>query len=67
VCTGMFGTSLLLLVLLLLVLLQRKYHELFIHNGGLGVLKAWLEPYKDGSLPNTKIRTMVLNCCKVGG
>ncbi|KAG1669203.1 hypothetical protein FOA52_001454 [Chlamydomonas sp. UWO 241] len=44
---------------------QKKYHELFISAGGLGVLKAWIEPYADGSLPNSKIRTMVLRACKL--
>lgn len=44
-------------------LAQKKYHELFVSAGGLGVLKAWLEPYSDGSLPNTRVRTAVL---KVG-
>lgn len=45
---------------------QRKYHEMFIHAGGLGVLKAWLEPYQDGTLPNVRVRQSVLNACKVG-
>ena len=46
-------------------LAQRKYHEMFINVGGLGVLKAWLEPYKDGSLPNVKVRSAILRICKV--
>ncbi|KAL6756903.1 hypothetical protein V8C86DRAFT_2637178 [Haematococcus lacustris] len=45
-------------------LAQRKYHELFIAQGGLGVLKAWLEPYRDGSLPNHKVRAAVLRACQ---
>jgi len=44
---------------------QHKYHEVFIHSGGLGTLKAWLEPYSDGSLPNVRIRLAVLKLCKV--
>mmetsp|Transcript_25094 Transcript_25094/g.54577 ORF Transcript_25094/g.54577 Transcript_25094/m.54577 type:complete len:489 (-) Transcript_25094:841-2307(-) len=46
-------------------LAQKKYHELFINSGGLGVLKAWLEPYKDGSLPNVRIRSSILRACKM--
>ena len=49
----------------LIFLLQKKYHELFVSSGGLGVLKAWLEPYSDGSLPNTRVRTAILKACKV--
>eukprot|EP00798_Chlamydomonas_sp_ICE-L_P021242 gene21242-28158_t len=45
-------------------LAQKKYHEMFISAGGLGVLKAWLEPYSDGSLPNVKVRGCVLRACK---
>ena len=44
---------------------QRKYHEMFIHAGGLGVLKSWVEPYQDGTLPNVRVRQTVLNACKV--
>jgi hypothetical protein len=44
---------------------QAKYHELFIHSGGLGVIKAWLEPYADGSLPNVRIRTAMMKACMV--
>ena len=36
-------------------------------SGGLGVLKAWLEPYADGSLPNARIRAAILKACKVRG
>ncbi|KAF5831103.1 hypothetical protein DUNSADRAFT_13610 [Dunaliella salina] len=43
---------------------QRKYHEMFIHAGGLGVLKSWLEPYGDGTLPNVRVRQAVLKACK---
>jgi hypothetical protein len=50
---------------LLLMPVQRKYHELFIHSGGLGVIKAWLEPYADGSLPNVRIRTAMMKACMV--
>ncbi|GLC34484.1 hypothetical protein PLESTB_001256100 [Pleodorina starrii] len=41
-------------------LAQRKYHESFLQQGGLGVLKGWLEPYHDGTLPNMRVRTTVL-------
>ncbi|GFR40107.1 hypothetical protein Agub_g661 [Astrephomene gubernaculifera] len=41
-------------------LAQRKYHESFLQQGGLGVLKGWLEPYFDGTLPNVRVRTAVL-------
>ncbi|KAG2501162.1 hypothetical protein HYH03_000977 [Edaphochlamys debaryana] len=43
-----------------LFLAQRKYHESFLSQGGLGVLKGWLEPYFDGTLPNVRVRTAVL-------
>lgn len=29
-----------------------------------GVLKAWIEPLSDGTLPNIKVRTTVLKCLK---
>mmetsp|Transcript_5642 Transcript_5642/g.9840 ORF Transcript_5642/g.9840 Transcript_5642/m.9840 type:complete len:501 (-) Transcript_5642:850-2352(-) len=45
--------------------LQRQYHEIFISSGGLGVLKAWLEPYADGTLPSVRLRTALLHACKV--
>ena len=35
--------------------------------GGLGVLKSWLEPYGDGSLPNARVRSAVLRACQVRG
>ena len=47
--------------------LQKKYHELFVSAGGLGVLKSWLEPYGDGSLPNARVRSAVLRACQVRG
>lgn len=50
-----------------LFLAQRKYHESFLQQGGLGVLKGWLEPYSDGTLPNVRVRTAVLKCLQVGG
>ncbi|GAX85985.1 hypothetical protein CEUSTIGMA_g13401.t1 [Chlamydomonas eustigma] len=46
-------------------LAQKKYHELFISSGGLGVLKAWVEPYADGSLPNARVRAAVLRGCQL--
>lgn len=44
---------------------QRKYHESFLQQGGLGVLKGWLEPYHDGTLPNVRVRTAVLKRLQV--
>jgi transcription factor SPN1 len=41
-------------------LAQRDLHEDFLDAGILGVLKAWLEPMSDGTLPNLKIRSAVL-------
>lgn len=49
-----------------LFLAQRKYHESFLQQGGLGVLKGWLEPYSDGTLPNVRVRSAVLKCLQVG-
>lgn len=43
-----------------LFMAQKRFHEPFIHLGGLGVLKGWLEPYHDGTLPNVRIRTAIL-------
>lgn len=51
--------------MLMLTHTQRKYHELFIQSGGLGVLKAWIDPYADGTLPNARVRACILNCCQV--
>ncbi|MEW5302695.1 MAG: hypothetical protein WDW36_005449 [Sanguina aurantia] len=48
-----------------LFLSQRKYHDRFLASGGLGVLKSWLEPYMDATLPNAKVRGLVLKCCHV--
>ena len=42
------------------VLCQRDLHDEFLDGGVLGVLKAWIEPMPDGSLPNVKIRSAVL-------
>jgi len=39
---------------------QRDLHEDLLDAGILGVLKAWLEPMSDGTLPNLKIRSAVL-------
>ena len=41
-------------------LAQRDLHEDFLDAGILGVLKAWLEPMGDGTLPNLRIRSAVL-------
>ena len=48
-----------------LFLAQRKYHESFLQQGGLGVLKGWLEPYFDGTLPTMRVRTAVLKGLQV--
>lgn len=39
----------------------RKMHEYLMNGGILGVLKGWLEPMPDGSLPNSKVRGAVLS------
>lgn len=39
----------------------RKMHEYLMNGGILGVLKGWLEPMPDGSLPNTRVRGAVLS------
>ncbi len=36
-------------------------HDTFLDGGLLGVLKAWLEPMPDGSLPNARVRAAVLH------
>jgi transcription factor SPN1 len=41
-------------------LCQRDLHDEFLDGGVLGVLKAWIEPMPDGSLPNLKVRSAVL-------
>lgn len=38
-----------------------RMHEPLMAGGVLGLLKGWLEPMPDGSLPNSKIRTGVLS------
>lgn len=43
------------------VLAMRKLHGELLDSGLLGVLKAWIEPMPDGTLPNSKIRSSVLN------
>ncbi|XRB14362.1 transcription factor SPN1 [Pseudoscourfieldia marina] len=41
-------------------LTKRKYQAEYIDHGVLGVLKEWLKPMPDGSLPNVLVRTKVL-------
>lgn len=43
------------------VLSKRKLHNDLLDSGLLGVLKAWIEPMPDGTLPNTRLRNSVLN------
>lgn len=38
----------------------QRMHDHLLRGGVLGVLKGWLEPMPDGSLPNSKVRTGVL-------
>lgn len=42
------------------VCIQRHLQQMLIEEGVLGVLKSWIEPLDDGSLPNEKIRSTVL-------
>ncbi|KAK9810543.1 hypothetical protein WJX72_012470 [[Myrmecia] bisecta] len=42
------------------VLSQRALYQECMDGGVLGVLKAWIEPMPDGSLPNIKVRSAVL-------
>lgn len=42
------------------MLARRDLHHTFLDGGLLGVLKAWLEPMPDGSLPNERVRSAVL-------
>lgn len=42
------------------VLSMKKLHAELLDAGLLGVLKAWVEPMPDGTLPNAKIRSSVL-------
>ena len=44
---------------------NKLLHNLFLDAGGLGCLRAWLEPFqRDHSLPNAKIRSVVLRLLK---
>lgn len=38
----------------------QRMHDHLLRGGVLGVLKGWLEPMPDGSLPNSKVRSGVL-------
>lgn len=38
----------------------QKLHDHLLRGGVLGVLKGWLEPMPDGSMPNSKVRSGVL-------
>ena len=40
--------------------IHRDKQPLLLKEGLLGVLKSWIEPLSDGTLPNIKIRTTVL-------
>ena len=40
--------------------IHRDLQRMLLNEGLLGVLKAWIEPLSDGTLPNIKIRTTVL-------
>ena len=40
--------------------IHRDKQPLLLNEGLLGVLKSWIEPLSDGTLPNIKIRTTVL-------
>ena len=42
------------------VLAMKKLHGELLDAGLLGVLKAWIEPMHDGTLPNSKVRGAVL-------
>jgi transcription factor SPN1 len=42
------------------VLAMQKLHSELLDAGLLGVLKAWIEPMPDGTLPNSKVRGTVL-------
>ncbi|KAL0408011.1 UNVERIFIED_CONTAM: protein IWS11 [Sesamum radiatum] len=42
------------------VLSKKQLHQEFLDHGGLTLLKNWLEPLPDGSLPDIDIRTAVL-------
>ena len=37
-------------------LADKRLHTDLLDGGLLGVLKGWLEPMRDGTLPNTKVR-----------
>lgn len=41
-------------------LVKRDMQDEFLDGGVLGVLKLWLEPMQDGSLPNIKVRGAIL-------
>lgn len=41
-------------------LIKRDLQDEFLDGGVLGVLKLWLEPMEDGSLPNIKVRAGIL-------
>ncbi|PIA30852.1 hypothetical protein AQUCO_05400149v1 [Aquilegia coerulea] len=48
------------LPLLTEVLLKKHLQDEFLDHGVLGLLKSWLEPLPDGSLPNISVRTTIL-------
>lgn len=40
---------------------RKKLQQEFLDHGVLTLLKNWLEPLPDGSLPNNNIRSAILN------
>ncbi|KAK9090587.1 hypothetical protein Sjap_023764 [Stephania japonica] len=49
------------LPLLTELLSKRQLQQVFLDHGALSLLKNWLEPLPDGSLPNTNVRAAILN------
>jgi len=43
------------------VLAMKKLHNELLDSGILGVMKAWIDPMPDGTLPNSKVRGTVLS------
>ncbi|OMO68690.1 hypothetical protein COLO4_29486 [Corchorus olitorius] len=43
------------------VLGKKRLQSFFVNHGILTLLKNWLEPFPDGSLPNCNVRTEILN------
>ncbi|KAK9152930.1 hypothetical protein Sjap_000410 [Stephania japonica] len=49
------------LPLLTELLSKRQLQQVFLDHGALSLLKNWLEPLPDGSLPNSNVRAAILN------